>query len=69
MGAGHSRNLCEAAASNELERARHFIKEDKDAVNKADKVCSCFRPRSFVGGQYPAVLKNGLLLLPERVTF
>ena len=41
MGAGHSRNLCEAAAANEVERARHFIKEDKEAVNKADKVQHC----------------------------
>lgn len=41
MGAGHSRNLCEAAAANEVERARHFIKEDKDAINKADKVRHC----------------------------
>lgn len=60
MGAGHSRNLCEAAASNEVDRARHFIKEDKDAVNKADKVCSCFRPRWFVDGHYPAVVANGV---------
>ncbi|KAK9819484.1 hypothetical protein WJX81_005966 [Elliptochloris bilobata] len=37
MGAGQSRNLCEAAASNEIERARHFIREDKTAINKADK--------------------------------
>ncbi len=39
MGAGHSRNLYEAAAANELDRARHFMKEDKKAVTQADKVC------------------------------
>ncbi len=53
MGAGHSRNLYEAAAANELDRARHFMKEDKKAVTQADKVCraslllrcpSCRRP-------------------------
>lgn len=67
MGAGHSRNLCEAAAANELDRARHFMKEDKSAVMQADKVqkaspllrCpTCRRPADSLR---PAHILQGIL--------
>ena len=38
MGQGQSRNLFEAAASDELERARYFIDHDSADVNGKDKV-------------------------------
>lgn len=38
MGQGQSRNLFEAAASDELERARYFIEHDRTDVNATDKV-------------------------------
>ena len=38
MGQGQSHNLFEAAASDELERAKYFIEHDKTDVNATDKV-------------------------------
>ena len=38
MGQGQSRTLFEAAASDELERARYFIEHDRTDVNATDKV-------------------------------
>ncbi len=38
MGQGQSRDLFEAAASDELERAKYFIEHDKTDVNATDKV-------------------------------
>ena len=38
MGQGQSRNLFEAAASDELERAKYFIEHDRTDVNSTDKV-------------------------------
>ena len=38
MGQGQSHNLFEAAASDELERARYFIDHDHTDVNSTDKV-------------------------------
>jgi hypothetical protein len=38
MGQGQSRNLFEAAASDELEQARYFIEHDRTDVNATDKV-------------------------------
>jgi hypothetical protein len=38
MGQGHSRNLFEAAASDELDRAKYFIEHDGADVNGRDKV-------------------------------
>jgi hypothetical protein len=42
MGQGQSRNLFEAAASDELERARYFIDHDSADVNGKDKVIHQF---------------------------
>ena len=38
MGQGQSHNVFEAAASDELERARYFIEHDRTDVNATDKV-------------------------------
>ena len=38
MGQGQSHNLFEAAASDELERARYSIEHDHTDVNSTDKV-------------------------------
>jgi len=41
MGQGQSRNLFEAAASDELDRAKYFIEHDRTDVNAEDKVRYC----------------------------
>lgn len=42
MGQGQSRNLFEAAAADELERAKYFIDHDYVDVNGKDKVMIFF---------------------------
>jgi len=42
MGQGQSRNLFEAAAADELERAKYFIDHDSVDVNGKDKVMILF---------------------------
>ena len=41
MGQGQSRNRFEAAASDELDRAKYFIEHDRTDVNAEDKVQYC----------------------------
>lgn len=57
MGQGQSRNLFEAAASDELERAKYFIEHDQTDVNARDKVCIYFQivPCRIVGQRYASL--------------
>ena len=38
MGAGESKNLFQAAAKNEPERAKYFIEHNREDINGKDKV-------------------------------